>query len=379
MLAVLAVALGVWAVMGSKKPAKTDKKAPTPVATAKVLVRDMPVAVTALGAAQAWNGVVVRAQVNGKLKTVGFREGAEVRAGQLLAEIDPAPFRAALTQAEGALKRDTAMLDAAKVDLARYEKLASQDSIARQQVDTQAALVKQYEGVVEIDQGQVATARINLGYTRIVSPIAGRAGVRLVDPGNLVSTTDTTGVVTVNQITPIAVTFTVPQGDFQRLSDASGAFSRALATQAFSQDTGAELGAGELTIADNHVDAATGSVALKARFPNAQRKLWPGQFVNVRLTLQTLSHALTVPATAVNQGPNGAFVYTVGADGKAELRPVTVATTQDATAVIQTGVKEGETVVTDGQMSLAPGSKVAVRAPGGGTGAGGHGGKRPAK
>ncbi|MEO6340050.1 MAG: efflux RND transporter periplasmic adaptor subunit [Caulobacteraceae bacterium] len=372
MLAVLAVALGAWAVMGAKKPPKIARKAPTPVATAKVVARDMPVAITALGAAQAWGSVVVRAQVSGKLKTVGFTEGGEVRAGQVLAEIDPAPFQALLTQAQGALKRDTAMLDSAKVDLARYQTLASQDSIARQQVDTQAALVKQYEGVVQIDQGQVATARINLGYTRIVSPISGRAGVRLVDPGNLVSATDTTGVTTVNQITPIAVTFTVPQGDFQRLSDASSAFSRALATQAFSQDTGAELGAGALAIADNHVDAATGSVALKARFPNADRRLWPGQFVNVRLTLQTLAHALTVPAVAVNQGPKGAFVYIVGPDGKAEMRPVTVAATQDATAVIQSGVKEGETVVTDGQMSLAPGAKVAVHAPGGG-------GKRPAK
>ncbi len=379
MLAAIAVALAAWAVMGAKKPVKADRKAPTPVATAKAMVRDVPVAVSALGSAQAWNSVVVRAQVSGKLKSVGFREGGEVRAGQVLAEIDPAPFRALLTQAEGALRRDMAMLEASRVDLARYQKLASQDSIARQQVDTQAALVKQQEGLVQIDQGQVATARINLGYTRIVSPISGRAGVRLVDPGNLVSTTDTTGVVTVNQISPIAVTFTVPQGDFQRLSDASGAFSRALVTQAFSQDTGEELGAGELSIADNHVDPASGTVALKARFPNADRRLWPGQFVNVRLTLKTMAHALTVPAAAVNQGPKGAFVYVVGPDAKAEMRPVTVAATQDGVAVIQSGVKDGETVVTDGQMSLAPGSKVAVRTPGGGGNGGGGGGKRRAK
>ena len=364
-LAVLAVALAAWAIFGGKKPAKTEKKAATPVAVAKVVVRDMPVGVTALGAAQAWASVLVRAQVNGKLQSVNFREGGEVRAGDVLAVIDPAPFRALLTQAEGALKRDMAMLESAKVDLARYQQLEKLDSIARQQVDTQAALVKQDEGLVEIDKGQVDTARINLGYTRIVSPISGRAGVRLVDQGNLVSTTDTTGVVTINQLTPIAVTFTVPQGDFQRLSDASNGFSRPLTTQALSQDTGQPLGEGELSIADNHVDPATGTVALKAKFPNGDRKLWPGQFVNVRLTVQTLAHALTIPAIAVNQGPKGAFVYVVDPDGKAEMRLVTVATTQDATAVIQSGVKDGETVVTDGQMSLAPGAKVAIHAPGG--------------
>ncbi len=178
-----------------------------------------------------------------------------------------------MLQAQGALKRDQALLQAARVDLARYQKLKSQDSIASQQVDTQAALVKQDEGLVMIDQGQVDTARINLGWTRIASPVTGRVGVRLVDPGNLVSTSDTTGLVIVNQITPIAVTFTVPQGDFQRLYDVSAGFTKPLITQALSQDTGALLDTGDLSIADNHVDPSTGTVTLKARFPNGASTL----------------------------------------------------------------------------------------------------------
>jgi multidrug efflux system membrane fusion protein len=252
-------------------------------------------------------------------------------------------------------------LQAAKVDLKRYQTLIAQDSIAKQQVDTQAALVQQDEGLVLIDQGAVAAAQVNVNYCRITSPVAGRVGVRLVDPGNIVSTTDTTGIVTVNQIMPIAVTFTVPQGDFQRLSDVSDNFSRPMATRALSQENGDLLASGALSIADNHVDPSTGTVAMKARFDNAGKHLWPGQFVNVSLTLQTVPHAVVIPAAAVNQGPNGAFVYAVGANRKAVVRPVTVLATQDALAVIKSGVQSGDTVVTDGQMLLKPGTTVAVR------------------
>ena len=358
-LGVLAIVLAAWAILG-KKPHKTQKTPAVPVSVAKAVVQDVPVSITELGAAQSWRSVTVRTQVNGKLLDVFFREGSDVRAGQVLAQIDPAPYRALLLQAQGALKRDQALLQAAKVDLARYQKLKAQDSIAAQQVDTQAALVKQDEGLVMIDQGQVDTAQINLRWTRIVSPVTGRVGVRLVDPGNLVSTSDTTGLVTVNQISPIAVTFTVPQGDFQRLSDVSNGFTRPLKTQALSQDTGALLDTGDLSIADNHVDPATGTVTLKARFANGAKHLWPGQFVNVRLTLQTLSRVLVVPAAAVNQSPKGPFAYVVGADGKAAVRPLTVDATQSGLAVVRRGLSAGETVVTDGQMSLAAGMPVSV-------------------
>ena len=364
-LGVVLVALIVWAIMASHKPAKKPGPPQVPVSVAKVTAQDVPVVVSAIGAAQAWQAVTINAQAGGKLLYVA-REGVDVRAGDLLAEIDSAPYRAVLLQAQGGLKRDEALLAAARVDLARYQTLASQDSIARQQVDTQAALVKQDEGVVMADRGTVAAAQVNVNYCRITSPVSGRVGVRLIDPGNIVapSTTAATGIITVNQVSPIAVNFSVPQGDFLRLSDASDGFKRPMSTAALSQETGAQIDVGALSIADNHVDPATGSVVMKARFDNASRKLWPGQFVNVRLTLQTLSQAITVPAAAVNQGPKGAYAYVVGADNKAQMRLITVLTTQDSTAVIKSGLKLGETVVTDGQMSLKSGSQVAIHGAG---------------
>ena len=357
------IALIAWAILGAKKPAKAagPPAVAVAVAVARVTAQDVPVSVTALGSAQAWQGVVINAQVNGKLLYVA-REGVDVKTGDLLAQIDSASYRAVLQQAQGALKRDQALLAAARGDLARYQALNAQDSIARQQVDTQAALVRQDEGLVLADQGTVAVAQVNVNYCRITSPISGRVGVRLIDPGNVVapSTSAATGIISVNQISPIAVTFTVPQGDFQRLSDASNGFSRPMGTAALSQDTQALLDTGELSIADNHVDPATGTVAMKARFENPSRHLWPGQFVNVRLTLQTLPQAMTIPSAAVNQGPRGAYVYVVGADKKVAMRPISVLTTQDSTAVIKSGLKLGETVVTDGQMSLKAGSKVMI-------------------
>lgn len=360
-LGAAALVLFAWAIFG-KPPAKPAAPPPVPVSTALVTSQDVPISITALGAAQPWSSVTVHAQVSGKLLSVPFAEGGDVRAGQLLAQVDPAPFQAALLQAQGALKRDEALLQDARLDLARYQKLAAQDSISGQQVDTQAALVKQDEGTVLVDQGVVKTAEVNLGYCRITSPTDGRAGVRLVDAGNLVSASDTTGIVIINQVSPIAVTFTVPQGDFQRLSDASQAFRRPMTTQAISQDNSRLLDTGALTIADNHVDPSTATVELKARFPNAKQSLWPGQFVNVKLTLQTLRQAITIPIAAVNQGPNGAFAYVVGADDKVSARPITVLADQDTVAVVQSGLKAGETVVTDGQMMLKPGLKVAIHA-----------------
>ena len=367
-LGVLVIALFAWVIFHPKAP-PPQKPPPVAVTVAKVVVQDIPVAVAGLGSAQAWKSVLINSQVSGMLTYVAA-EGTNVAAGELLAQIQAAPFKAALTQAQGALKRDQALLAGARVDLARFQKLAAEDSIARQQVDDQAAVVKQNEGTVVIDQGAVAAAQVNVNDCTIRSPIAGRVGVRLIDPGNIVTTSITTGIVSVNQLEPIAVTFSVPQGDFQRLSEVSNAFSRPLPAEALSQETGASLGMGQLSIADNHVDQATGTVELKAQFPNASKSLWPGQFITVHLTLQTLPNALTIPAAAVNQGPKGAYVYVVGAGNKVSLRPVTVETTQDTTAVIQSGLKAGETVVTDGQMSLKPGLTVAVHAPAGAAAAG---------
>jgi len=275
------------------------------------------------------------------------------------------------------------------VDLARYKTLNAQDSIARQTYEDEVATVHQDEGVVEVDEGAVAAAKVNLGWTRIVAPVSGRAGVRLVDPGNLVSASGSTssqpstsavtssapapsggstaasgtGIVIINQIEPIAVTFTVPQGQFQQLVAVSGGFKRPLAVEALSQETAASLGQGELTIADNRVDPSTGTVELKARFANPGEKLWPGQFVNVSLTLQTLHSVVTIPAAAINRGPKGDFVFVVGANKKVTMRPVKVTWTQGDTVVIGSGLQSGETVVEDGQMILKAGSLVRATGP----------------
>jgi multidrug efflux system membrane fusion protein len=248
-------------------------------------------------------------------------------------------------------------------------------------VDTQHALVEQDEGIVKTDEGQVAAAQVNVGWCRIVSPIDGRVGVRLVDPGNLVSAggsisnTPSTaaatnassstgnggsGIVTITQLEPIAVTFTVPEGNFQQLQNLSHEFEQALVTKAFSQETGALLDSGEVRIADNHIDPSTGTIELKARFPNTERHLWPGQFVNVQLTLQTLHHVTTIPATAVNRGPNGSYAFVVGKDRKVSMHPVAIGWTQGNIVVVKSGVKPGDIVVTDGQMTLKAGSLVRV-------------------
>ena len=356
-----------------KKPAGGGGRAAVPVSIAKATLQDVPVVISAIGAVQAWQSDLIKTQVNGKLLKVAVAEGAFVRAGQVLAQVDPAPYRATLMQAQGGLARDLALLANARLDLKRYQALAKSSSISQQQVDTQSALVQQDEGLVQLDRGLVAAAQVNVTNSTIVSPVSGRVGVRLTDAGNVVSITDTTGLMVVNQLSPIAVTFTVPEGDFQRLLTLSNGFRTPLITQAYSQESGVLLDTGELTVADNRVDPASGTVQLKARFTNAHQTLWPGQFINVRLTLQTLRQVVAVPTASVNEGPNGPFVYVVDANRKARMRPVTVRVTQDSTAVIQTGLAAGETVVTDGQVSLTPGATVSIRGAGGG-GKGGKGG-----
>jgi membrane fusion protein, multidrug efflux system len=370
-LIVLLIALIAWLALGHK-PTKPKGPPPVAVTVAPVTIQNIDTSIDELGAAQAWQGVLINPQINGRLVYVA-KEGDDVHAGTPLVEIDCGPYKAALTQAQGALKRDQAILAGAQRDLARFQQLMAQNSIARQTAEDQEATVKQDQGTVLADQGTVQAAQVNVGYCRINSPVEGRVGVRLVDPGNIVTTGLTTGIISVNQVEPIAVLFTVPQGDFQRLSAVSGGFSRPLVAKALSQETGADLGSGELLIADNHVDQTTGTVQLKARFENAGRQLWPGQFVNVKLTLETLKNAITVPSSAVNQGPKGAFVYLVGPGDKAVNLPVNVVATEGAVTVIQSGLSAGQQVVTDGQMSLKPGSVVAFGQHGRG-GAGGKGG-----
>ncbi len=379
-LASLGGLIVLWAIL-HQAPAKASASPAVPVTVAIAGRQDIPVSISEIGAAQAWTSVTILAQVSGKLLTVNFTEGTNVRQGDILAQIDPSAYQAALQQAEGTLAKDQAALADAKFDLARYKKLAAVNSIATQQVDTQAALVRQDEGTVESDGGVVQTAKVNLGWTTITAPISGRVGVRFVDPGNIVSAsggapnaaataaaTNTSsptsaggsGIVIINQIQPIAVTFTVPEGDFQNLAQVSDGFHVALVARAYSQETGALLDTGELSIADNRIDPSTGTIELKARFPNAESLLWPGQFVNVQLTLQTMRNVTTIPMAAVNRGPSGQYVFLVGKDKHVTVRPVKLALTQDTTAVIASGVKPGDVVVIDGQMTLKAGSLVRV-------------------
>jgi membrane fusion protein, multidrug efflux system len=386
--AIVAIA---WLLL-HRKPAQAHPPPPVPVAIAQATTQDFPVTVTSLGAAQAWKSVTIFAQVSGVLLSVNFKEGSDVTAGQVLAEVDPSTYRAALTQTQGQLAHDQAVLAEARNDLVRYKTLLAQDSIARQLAENQVQVVKQAEGTVLLDKGLVENARINLSRCRIVSPIPGRTGVRLVDPGNLVngsgsvsslqatagptssaSPTGTStglptgsvgssgsGIVVINQIEPIAVTFTVPQADFQQLQQTSDDFARPLMVQAFSQETGALIDTGRLEIADNRVNPATGTVALKADFPNAGHQLWPGLFINVRLTLQTLPGAVVVPSTAVNRGPQGQFVFVVGPGNRAFIRPVKVGASDGASTTINSGLRSGELVVVDGQMTLKDGSQIRV-------------------
>jgi membrane fusion protein, multidrug efflux system len=402
-LAALAVILAAWAIL-HKPPAKKPPPHAIPVTAAKAQAQDFQIAITALGAAQAWTSDMIFAQVSGKLIRVNFKEGSEVRAGQLLAEVDPRPFQAALTQAEGTLKRDEASLAGARRDLERYQHLQADGGASRQQLEDEEATVGQDEGTVEIDRGAVAAAKLNLEFCRITSPISGRAGVRLVDPGNLVSASGSVssvansssaasaaspssasggsgssasngptssggssggaGIVVINQLQPIAVTFSVPQGEFQRLVQASSGFSRPLPVSALSQETGELLDTGALTIADNRVDQSTGTVELKARFANAGKRLWPGQFINVSLGVQTLPKVVVLPLAAVNRGPKGQYVFVIGPDHKVAMHPIVVLTVQGQEAVIKSGVNAGDMIVTDGQMLLNDGSLVRLVKPG---------------
>jgi len=356
----VALALFGWALFHKKAATRTAPPSVTAVAVGRVERRDVPVAINALAQAQGWQAVLVRAQVSGTLLQVPIREGSDVTKGELIAEIDPIPFRSQLTQAQGALRRDQAQLDLARLKLTRYRQLAQQHTIADLDVDTQAALVEQLEGTVMVDQGAVSGATANLNHTRIVAPISGRVGVRLVDAGNLITANDTAGIVTINQIAPIAVTFTLPQGEFQRLSQASDAFRKSLVTEAYAQESGELLDTCELVVVDNRVDPSTATVTLKARFANAQHHLWPGQLLNVRLTLQTIRDAVALPTIAVNQGPKGSFAYVIE-DDKATVRPLVVDVRQDEITTVKSGLEPGEVVVVEGQGSLRAGARVSVR------------------
>ncbi|MGR4866016.1 efflux RND transporter periplasmic adaptor subunit [Caulobacter sp. LARHSG274] len=358
---------------GRRGPAST-------VAVATAGQADLPVVIEALGTVTPAATVTVRPQVSGVITQVLFREGQMVRAGQVLVQIDPRPFQMALMEAQGNLTRDQAQLASARVTLARYQTLLAQDSIARQDVDTQAATVKQLEGTVMSDRASVGTAQLNLGYARIVAPVSGRVGLRVVDSGNYIAAGDAAGVAVITTVSPIDVEFTVPQDDLPRIG-ARAATGAVLPVVALDRTRTATLDTGTFSTLDNVVDTGTGTVKAKAGFANAGGTLFPSQFVNVRLELDNIRGAVVVPATALRQGSDGAFVWVLNADQTVSKRKVTAGPSTTAQASIATGLKVGEKVITEGGDRLTEGGKVQLpgqsaqrmgRGPGQGGGKGGE-------
>lgn len=332
-----------------------------PAVIDQVRVSEVPVIVTAIGTVTARSTAAARARVDGLLQSVLFREGQLVRAGEIMARIDPLPFQAALQSAQGQLAKDQAQLDAAKIDLARYQKLLEQDSIARQQVEAQAALVKQLEGTLLADRAQVATAQLNLGYTEVKAPITGRTGLRQVDAGNMVRSSDTNGIVVITEVQPITTVFSLPQEVLPSVLAKMGRDTKGatrLAVQVLDRDGRTVLDTGELLAVDNQIDAATGTVKLKAVFPNKNSLLFPNQFVNMKLELERLDAAVTIPQSAVQRGTPGTYVYVVTAEKNASLRKIQLGPVIGDRVVITTGLKEGESIVIDGADKLRDGAPV---------------------
>jgi multidrug efflux system membrane fusion protein len=353
------------------------QKRPSPrvaVTVATVERRDVPVEIGATGTVEPIETAAVGSQVGGVVMRLAFNEGDEVREGQLLVQIDPRPFRAALDQARANLMRDAAQARGARLDAERAEQLFQQNLISAAEHDRAIATGDASEGTLRADSAAVATARLNLEYASIRSPITGRTGNLNVHVGDLVKAATSEPLVTVNRLRPIRVRFTVPQSELPRIQRYRGASPRVIVHPA--GDDSVDY-VGRLTFVDNAVDAASGTLLLKGEFPNEERRLWPGEFVQVRLVLTTLTNAMVVPATAIANGQQGTYVFVLNADSTASSRPVVVDRSDDVTAVVSHGLEPGETVVTDGQFRLGPGARVLVRKPGAeaGTGAG-AGGRR---
>lgn len=339
--------------------AKAAASQPTPVVAATARIGDIPVYLVGLGSVTALNTAVVKSRVDGQLFRIDFHEGQTVKEGQLLAELDPRPFQVQLMQAQGQKSKDEAALQNARVDLQRYEVLMKQDAIPKQQLDTQLATVKQDEAAVESDQGQVESAKLNLAYCRIAAPIGGRVGLRLVDTGNIVHAADATGIVMVNQVQPITVIFTIAADKLPQVLQQMHA-GHQLEVDAFDRDNQKQLATGSLAAVDNQIDQTTGTVRLRAVFPNQEDALFPSQFVNARLLVDTLRHTVLVPTAAIQRSPTSTFVYRVKADHTVDSRPVVVQLSEGDTTALSSGVAPGEIVVTDGVDRLRPGSKVAA-------------------
>ena len=335
----------------------------SPVAVAAAQTRDVNVIQTGLGTVTALRTVTIKTRADGQLNSVLFNEGQIVPQGAVLAQIDPVPYQVAIEQAEGQLARDAATLNNARLDLQRYQTLLAQDSIAGQQVDQQAAMVKQLEGTVKIDQANLDTARLNLSYTKITSPVAGRVGLRLVDPGNQVHGSDSNGIAVITQLDPISVLFTIPQDVLPRVMQRLNSGDKP-PVEAWDRENKQVLAKGYLATSDNQIDVSTGTIKLRAQFPNPQGNLFPNQFVNVRMTVYTIKNAITVPTAAIQRSSTqGTIVYVVQSDGTVAVRPVKTGPAEGDVTSVESGIKAGENVVTDGVDRLREGMKVEVAPP----------------
>jgi membrane fusion protein, multidrug efflux system len=336
-------------------PAAND---PVPVLATAARLADVPVYLDGVGTAKALNTVTVRSQVDGKIVEISFKEGQDVPKGYVLAKVDPVTYQAAYDQTVAKKAQDEAQLANARLDLDRYTRLAATNAVNKQQLDTQRALVAQLEAQIKLDQAAVDNARAVLSYTDIIAPIAGRTGIRLVDAGNLVRSAEATGIVILTQLQPISVFFSLPQQNLPELT--RGMAEGDLPVDALSSDGKGTLDKGKVMVIDNQVDQTTGTVKLRGEFPNNDLQLWPGQFVNVRVLIDTLRQAVVVPTAAIQRGPNGAFVYVLKQGNTVTVRPVTLTQQDDSRAVVATGLQASEQVVTTGFARLTEGAQVAV-------------------
>jgi len=355
---VLAAGAAILAPRFARRPAAPAAPVPVPVVAAAVDRHDVPIYLRGVGTVIAYNTVQIHSQITGQLIRIAFIEGQSVKAGDLLAEIDPSPYIAQLDQMIATRERDQAQLTNALANLTRYDQLQSKGWATAQLAETQKAQVEQLQNAVKADEALIAAAKVQLGYTKLTSPISGVTGVRLIDIGNVIHPNDPTGLVVVTQLQPISVLFTLPETYLPKIQEQMA--KGRLMVIAYSQDGRIKLDQGTLGLVDNEIIQSTGTIRLKAEFPNPANRLWPGELISVRLVLETRPNGLTVPASAVQQGPLGAYAYVIDPGNTVATRPIQVAQIAGGQALIDSGLKAGEQVVVDGQYKLQPGSLVTV-------------------